>query len=86
MPAHKCGPSSHRRHMQATVISSDTATLQEIDEALTYAQQLSPEQRGPGWHAFVDRLLELRAKQNPGGTMKPTFQGPNNRAKKGAQQ
>ena len=59
--------------MQATVISSDTATLREIDEALTYAQRLPAEQRGPGWHAFVDRLLEMRAKQNTGHQTMPTF-------------
>jgi len=61
--------------MQATVISSDTATLREIDEALTYAQRLPADQRGPGWHAFVDRLLEMRAKQNTGHTIIPAFIG-----------
>lgn len=75
-----------RRHMQATVISSDTATLQEIDEALRYCKLVPAQERGPAWHSYVDRLLELRAKENPGGTLHPAFQGPTNRAQKGAQQ
>lgn len=44
-----------------TVLVAESATIDEIDEALTYAQQLAPEHRGAGWHAFVDRLLEMRA-------------------------
>jgi hypothetical protein len=54
----------------ATVLLlSETATLAEIDEALTHAQQIPADQRGPGWYAFTDRLLEMRAhQQNTGAT------------------
>lgn len=72
--------------MQATVINSDTATLQEIDEALFHAQLVPSDERGPGWHAYIDRLLELRNKQNTGAPLQPTFQQPTNKIKKGAQQ
>jgi hypothetical protein len=44
-----------------TVIVTDDATLAEIDEALGYAKQLPANERGAAWHAFVDRLLEMRA-------------------------
>ena len=56
-----------------TVLIGDAATVDEIDEALTYAQQLPPDERGPGWYAFVDRLLEMRAARNPGGSLAPVF-------------
>jgi hypothetical protein len=29
-------------------------------------------ERGPGWHAFVDRLLEMRAAKD-GGSIAPAF-------------
>jgi hypothetical protein len=63
---------THKRsqHVQALLIT-DNATIQEIDEALTYAQQLQPDQRGPGWHAFVDRLLEMRNQQQNTGAPQP---------------
>jgi hypothetical protein len=44
-----------------TVLVREDATVEEIDEALGYARRLPPEQRGEGWHTFVNRLLELRA-------------------------
>jgi hypothetical protein len=57
-----------------TVIVTDDATLAEIDEALGYAKQLPANERGAAWHAFVDRLLEMRAAlQKDGGTLKPAF-------------
>jgi hypothetical protein len=61
-----------------TVILTDDATLAEIDEALSYARRLPADQRGAAWHAFTDRLLEMRARisQKHGGTY-PQFQGPN---------
>ena len=34
--------------------------LGEIDEALTYAQAVPQEDRGPAWYAYTDRLLEMR--------------------------
>ena len=59
--------------MPALVIT-DEATVAEIDEALGYARQLPPSQRGTAWHAFVDKLLELRAsKDKP--QLAPTFSG-----------
>ena len=35
-------------------------TLQEIDEALNHAREVPEDQRGAGWHAYVDRLLAKR--------------------------
>lgn len=35
-------------------------TLHEIDEALTWATAVPPEQRGTLGQAFIDRLLEQR--------------------------
>jgi hypothetical protein len=55
-----------------TVICKDDATLVEIDEALGYARRLPSDQRGAAWHAFVDRLLEMRATQTD--TTTPTRQ------------
>jgi hypothetical protein len=70
--------------MQTTVINGDTASITEIDEALTYARQLPPDQRGPAWHAFVDRLLEMRASKTTGATLAPNFTGPQPGQMKGA--
>jgi hypothetical protein len=58
-----------------TVILDEHATVTEIDEALTYARRLPADQRGAGWHAFVDKLLEMRAirTKTDGGTLTPTF-------------
>jgi hypothetical protein len=56
-----------------TVIVTDDATLAEIDEALGYAQQLPADQRGAAWHAFVDRLLEMRAEHKKHGGTFPQF-------------
>ena len=67
-----------------TVLITDDASITEIDEALTYARRLPADQRGPGWHAFVDRLLEMRAAQNTGAHLAPAFKGPTNGPKKGA--
>jgi hypothetical protein len=35
--------------------------LDEIDEALTYAQAVPQDQRGAAWYAYTDRLLEMRS-------------------------
>jgi hypothetical protein len=58
-----------------TVILDERATVDEIDEALTYARRLPADQRGAGWHAFVDKLLEMRAAQTEkhGGSIAPAF-------------
>lgn len=56
-----------------TVIVGDAATIAEIDEALTYARRVPQDQRGPGWYAFVDRLLEMRADRNTGADLMPAF-------------
>jgi hypothetical protein len=65
---------SHVRRLMPTVILDEHATVTEIDEALTYARRLPANQRGAGWHAFVDKLLEMRAAQTDkhGGSI-PTF-------------
>ncbi len=56
------------------VLVTDHATVAEIDEALGYARRLPAAERGPGWYAFVDRLLEMRAaKAKP--ELAPTFMG-----------
>lgn len=36
-------------------------TLEELDEALQHARAVPEDQRGAGWRAFVDGLLEQRA-------------------------
>jgi hypothetical protein len=60
-----------------TVLIGESATIDEIDEALTHAQQLAPEERGPGWYAFVDRLLEMRGRADVvTQETKPTKKGP----------
>jgi hypothetical protein len=61
--------------MPALVIT-DEATVAEIDEALGYARQLPADQRGAAWHAFVDRLLEMRAAKNTGAGLSPAFIDP----------
>ena len=39
---------------------AEAITLEEIDEALRHANRIPIEERGPLWHAFVDRLLDDR--------------------------
>lgn len=46
--------------MAAVLLISEQATIAEIDEALTHAKAIPADQRGPGWYAFTDRLLEMR--------------------------
>jgi predicted secreted protein len=58
--------------MPALVIT-DEATVAEIDEALGYARQMPAADRGAAWHAFVDRLLEMRAAKNTGATLTAAF-------------
>lgn len=36
--------------------------LAELDEALRHALAVPPDQRGSGWYAMVDRLLDKRAR------------------------
>jgi predicted secreted protein len=62
----------------STVLIDQHATLSEIDEALTYARQLPQDKRGPGWYAFTDRLLELRAAKNTGAPLAPAFNSGHN--------
>ena len=38
------------------------ATLEELDEALAHAKRVPIEDRGTTWWAFVDKLLEQRAR------------------------
>ena len=35
-------------------------TLDEIDEALDHCQRIPQAERGDGWHAYVNALLEQR--------------------------
>ena len=35
-------------------------TLEEVDEALSHANRVPIDERGPVWQAFVDRLLDDR--------------------------
>jgi len=53
-----------------TLVITDEATVAEIDQALGYARQLPPNERGTAWHAFVDKLLEMRAAKH---NNTPTF-------------
>jgi len=69
--------------MPALVIT-DEASISEIDEALGYARRLPADQRGAAWHAFVDRLLEMRAQKNTGAPLAPAFKGPTDGQLKGA--
>jgi hypothetical protein len=59
--------------MKAAVLLTDHATVAEIDEALGYARRVPTTERGPGWYAFVDRLLEMRAARSTGTTFAPIF-------------
>ena len=36
-------------------------TTSEIDEALTHLSQVPAADRGQGWHAYLDALLEQRS-------------------------
>ena len=38
-----------------------TALTSEIDEALTHLSQVPAADRGQGWHAYLDALLEQRS-------------------------
>lgn len=40
-------------------------TLTEVDEALAHAQAVAVDERGAAWHAYVDKLLELRRDLQP---------------------
>lgn len=35
-------------------------TLSEVDEALSHARAVPEAERGPGWSAYVDSLLDKR--------------------------
>ena len=36
------------------------ATLTDIDEALTYLNQVPVDERGPAWRAYLDAILDQR--------------------------
>jgi heme oxygenase len=55
-----------------TAVRRELATIEDVDEALGHLRQIPPDERGPAWHTFVDRLLELRATQTD--TTTPTRQ------------
>lgn len=58
----------------ATSLLTDTPTLAEIDEALSHAQAIPSDERGSAWHAYTDRLLELRRFiENTGDTLTETY-------------
>ena len=44
----------------ATLVAD--ADLSDIDEALMHASLIPESERGPGWHAFTNALLEQRKK------------------------
>jgi len=43
-----------------SVAIADTATINDIDEALRHLSLVPDDQRGTGWHAYSDALLERR--------------------------
>ena len=49
----------------ATITIDDTATLADIDEALTHLRAVPVEDRGVAWRAYTDAVLELRKKKDP---------------------
>lgn len=60
-----------------TALFGESATIDEIDEALQHAQRLAPEERGPAWYAYVDRLLEMRGRADvTAQETKPSKKGP----------
>lgn len=54
-PSQAAGASSF--HEEPTLF-----TLDDIDEALQHARAVASQDRGPAWQAYVDSLLEQRAK------------------------
>ena len=46
-------------------------TIDEVDEALTHARAVPEAERSSAWHAYVDSLLDQRAKIER--TLAPTF-------------
>jgi len=55
-----------------TLTITEAATVAEIDEALDHLRQIPPDERGPAWQAYTDKLLEMRATQTD--TTTPTRQ------------
>lgn len=47
-----------------SILLDETATLPEIDEALTHLRAVNETERGPAWTAYLDAILELRAKHS----------------------
>jgi len=68
-------------------VQTVNTTLNEIDEALNHAKQIPPNERGTAWHAYTDRLLEMRAatEKHGGTTTRTTHTGNTTPGTKGAQ-
>jgi len=46
--------------MQLIVID-DSATVDDLDEALRYLSLVEPSRRLPSWHRYLDEILDRRA-------------------------
>jgi hypothetical protein len=47
-----------------SLVLDEAATIPEIDEALAHLRAVNETERGPAWTAYLDAILELRAKQS----------------------
>jgi hypothetical protein len=47
-----------------SLVLDEAATIPDIDEALTHLRAVSEDERGPAWTAYLNAVLELRAKKS----------------------
>lgn len=47
-----------------SILLDEAATLPDIDEALTHLRAVNEDERGPAWTAYLNAVLELRAKKS----------------------
>jgi hypothetical protein len=47
-----------------SIVLDETATIPDIDEALTHLRAVNEDERGPAWTAYLNAVLELRAKKS----------------------
>ena len=55
---------------------TELASIEDVDEALGHLRQIPPDERGPAWQAYTDKLLEIRSRhtKTTGATL-PQFTG-----------
>lgn len=52
---------------------NELATIEDVDEALGHLRQIPPNERGPAWQAYTDKLLEIRTRHTKTTGATPIF-------------